>query len=148
MARLHPLGAALAVSLLAAVACAQNPYSQARRLYSRLGLSGALATYMPAAQQSDSDGEFYVGTMYVFEAAAAKSRANNWPRAKEMEDAALHWFKRSQRHGNQKAKRLLDIVSANDTSVLYVSIQYIMNGTKPPPESSFPSKTTPTGSRR
>lgn len=113
MARLHPLGAGFAVSLLTAVACAQDPYSQAQRLYSRVGLSGALAAYMPAAQQNDSEAEFYVGTMYVFEAAAAKSRANNWSRAKALQNAALHWFRRSQRHGNQKAKRLLDIVSAD-----------------------------------
>ena len=136
------------VLLLALNACGQDSYSQAQRLYSRVGLAGAVATYMPAAQRNDAQAEFYVGTMYVFEASSAKIRANNWSKAKEMENAALQWFRRSRQHGSQKARRLLDIVDANDSSVLYVSLQYIINGTKPPPESSFPSKRTPTGSRR
>lgn len=130
--------------LLATGACAQNRYSQAQHLYSRLGFKDAVATYMPAAQRNDSEAEFHVGALHVFEADAVKIRASDYKRAKELENAAMYWFKRAQQHGNPKAAKLVNIVNANDTSVLSVSIQYIMDGTKPPPEWNFPDKKLPT----
>jgi hypothetical protein len=127
------------VLLLTSIACAQSKYAQAQRVYEELGLDGATAKYMPAARTNDSEAEFAVGAMYVFAASAAKDSEAGWARARHFEHVALSWFRRSQQHGNKKAEKLVNIVNANDTSVLYVSLQYVMNGTKPPPESSFPS---------
>jgi len=122
------------LALTVVISCADDSFSRARKLYDRSGLAGALAVYVPAASKGDSNAAFYVGTMYVFEAAAAKSRPGGWAKVRQLEDSALMWYRRAAQQGDAKARKLIALVRNYDRSALYISLQYIMNGTKPPPE--------------